>query len=187
MNVFRNLFGRSQNNPNPAPALSQVDSGSGEFVYFVNYREVYETIGTILGVSLSQKVLAELFLFRGWTTQFGYRIFSSNHAASEELINETVSLISNVGLKIFQDIHGFSIEDCLGGDYIRLVDSRWQEYDRTFIANKDHSDFFAAPQIIWRLNQFLEINDPVASLTLEGIFTVHLMKLKERAKQLNLF
>ncbi len=78
---------------------------------------------------MTRNRLAELFLFRAWTAQFGYRIFSSDRYASEKLIGETVNACKYLGLGVVEKLHGFSIESELGADFITLIEDRWKEYD----------------------------------------------------------
>lgn len=184
MSLFNKIFGVSPKKSPPAKADRDVGSGIGEFVYLVNYREKYETA---LGTHLSKNALAELFLFRGWTTQFGYRIFSNNQAASEDIITETVSLTSYIGKDTFEKIHGFSIEESLEGEYMNLLESRWQEYDLTYINSKDIEPYkLAAPQLAGKLSKFIGITDPAIIMLLEAQFSLHLLELKERAHKLGL-
>lgn len=184
MSLFNKIFGASPKNTPSAGVELDVGSGIGEFVYLVNYREKYETA---LGTHLSKNALAELFLFRGWTTQFGYRIFSNNQVASERILTETVSLTSYIGKDTFAKIHGFSIEESLGDEYMNLLESRWQEYDLIYIRNKDIEPYkLAAPQLAGKLSEFLGINDPIIIMLLEAQYSLQLLELKERAKKLGL-
>lgn len=95
-------------------------------VFLMNYAKEY---GGILGEYTTAQRLAELYLFRAWTAQYGYRIFSSNTDASEKLIGEVVNSTHYLGLGIFQQTHGFAIETTLDADYLTLVDDRWRDYD----------------------------------------------------------
>jgi hypothetical protein len=96
----------------------------------MDYRSHYKDALEGLGEShMRATVLAELYIFRAWTAQFGYRIFSSNAGLSEKLIGETVNSTKYLGLDLFQEVHGFSIEDALDAEYMSLVEDRWQKYD----------------------------------------------------------
>lgn len=97
-----------------------------ELVFTLDYRSHY---APILLEHLSEAAIAELFLFRAWTTQFGYRMFSTNSGISEHLIGETVNSCKYLGLESFEKIHGFSIEQRLGDDFISLIEDRWSDYD----------------------------------------------------------
>lgn len=180
MNLFNKLFG-SSNASKPANTR-QVSTGIDEFVYLLDYRAHY---GQVLGQHMSDKALAELYLFRGWTTQFGFRIFSAKPEVSEQLITQTVTYTMHVGQKLFYEKHNINIEECLGNSYMNLLDSRWQSYDLIFVNNKN-GDNFAAPQITWQLMKHLNINDVIVSMMLEGMFSIHLLAVKERAKILKL-
>jgi hypothetical protein len=75
MGFFQKLFGKT-------PEINVSTAKIDEQVYLMNYRDHY---ASILGEHSDPRRLAELFLFRGWTAQFGYRIFSSNPTASAKL------------------------------------------------------------------------------------------------------
>lgn len=183
MSLFKKIFGQNQTAPpiiSPKPTAA--DSLVGEFTYLVNYRDQY---ASILGSNITNHALAELYLFRGWTTQLGYRLYSTKPADSETLLNEVVNSTKSIGQQIFSRKHGFSIEETLGSDYISLVNSRWQAYDITFIGNKIGSDI-PTPQIIGRLLKFININDPVVSMMLEASFLSQMMSLKSKAIQIGL-
>jgi len=85
MKILRRLFfGRQKVNA----ATAKID----EMTYLLDYREHYaDVFSDGLESHLKPQVLAELFVFRAWTAQFGCRIFSSDRRASEHLIGETVN------------------------------------------------------------------------------------------------
>ena len=119
MSFLRRLFGARK--PINA-ATARID----EQVYLLNYRDHY---APILGDEATPTRLAELFLFRAWTAQFGYRIFSTNVAASEKLIGETVNACKYLGLAAFRELHRFSVEEVLGASFLDLIEDRWRHYD----------------------------------------------------------
>ena len=47
--------------------------------YLLDHREHYEPMFREAGVELTNRILAELFLFRAWTTQYAYRIFADSN------------------------------------------------------------------------------------------------------------
>src|SRR5687768_5503070 len=90
-----------------APEINAWTAKIDEQIYLLNYRNHY---ADILDKRVTSRRLAELFLFRAWTAQFGYRIFSLDLKVSEKLIGETVNASHHFGLEAFQQVHGFSVE-----------------------------------------------------------------------------
>ena len=121
------LLGRLFRKP---PKINAATAKIDQQVYLINYRDHY---ADILGAHITDRRLAELFIFRGWTAQFGYRMFSTNAKASEKLIGETVNASNYLGLGIFREVHGFSVESELGSDFISLIEHRWHEYDDVIV------------------------------------------------------
>ncbi len=119
MGFFKRLFCKSAE-------INAASARIDEQVYLLNYRDHY---ADILQEYLTECRLSELFLFRAWTAQFGYRVFSSDPEASERLIGETVNAAKYLGLGVFQQFNGFSVEEELGAEFISLVEDRWRHYD----------------------------------------------------------
>jgi hypothetical protein len=151
-------------------------------VFELDYRSHY---APILLEFLSEATISELYLFRAWTTQFGYRIFSTNEAASEHLIGETVNSCKYLGLDSFKGIHGFSIEERLGDDFISLVEDRWRDYDLV-VSTDVTKQGIPTKQIIRILCNKLHIdrNDVIDALSAE--FLAQLDLIKRRALQLGI-
>jgi hypothetical protein len=112
------------------PPLNAASAKIDEQVYLLNYRHHYSSI---LEDKATPARLAELFLFRAWTAQFGYRIFSADVSASEKLLSETVNASHYLGLPVFQQLHGFSVEEVLGDSFLNLIEDRWHDYDSAVI------------------------------------------------------
>lgn len=163
------------------PTIDVASASIHQFTYLLNYREHYSPI---LGEYISDSVLAELYLFRGWTTQFGYRIFSSDPKASEKLIGETVNSTKHLGLGIFKMTHKFSVEEALKDDYMKLVESRWQAYDVRVSTNT--SGGIPTFEIIGTLNYFMQIQDPVVTMRLSTDFLSQLDSIKRNAMEIGL-
>jgi hypothetical protein len=170
MGFLNKLFGTT---PEINAATARID----EQVYLLNYRDHY---APILGDRITPRHLAELFLFRGWTAQFGYRIFSTNPAASEKLIGETVNASKYLGLVAFHQVHGFSLESELGADFIDLVEDRWRDYD-VVVSTMPKADRLPTMDIVAVLTNRLSIADPVATYGLSIDFLCQLDFIKRTA------
>lgn len=154
-----------------------------DMVYLLNYKNHYADILTGLDQShIRPEVLAELFLFRAWTTQFGYRIFSTENDTSEKLIGETINSTKQLGLGLFKEVHGFSIEDTLGAEYMTLLEDRWQKYDQVFL--KRTSQEIPTIDIIAELMRRLGVMDPTVTQQLSVDFLAQLDQIKQTAIEL---
>ena len=166
-------------------AGSEVDYKSAlvdDLVFNLDYRSRY---APVLMEFLSESAIAELFLFRAWATQFGYRMFSTNAEASEHLVGETVNSCKYIGLDSFAQIHGFSVEDRLGDDFISLIEDRWRNYDLVISTDVKRQGIPTA-QVIAVLCKKLSIdrNDICDALSTE--FLLQLDNIKKRALQLGI-
>jgi len=151
-------------------------------VYLLNYTEHYSDI---LGRHLTRKRLAELFLFRAWTVQFGYRIFSSDHDASEKLIGETVNAAKYIGLGMFQLTHGFSVESELGAKFIPLIEDRWRGYDLV-VSTMGKQGQLPTMDIIAALVERLQVADPAVTIKLSVDFLAQINLIKRTAMEIGL-
>lgn len=148
-----------------------------EQVFLLNYSDHYSDI---LGDHLTKSRLAELFLFRAWTAQFGYRVFSSDFVKSEKLIGEVVNASEHFGLPFFEKIHRFSIESELGADFISLVEDRWGVYD-SVIPARVAADGIPTMEIVIILGKRLEIEDGLVTFGLSVDFLAQLNLIRETA------
>lgn len=178
MKLLRRLFSRH-------PKINATTAKIDEMVYLMNYEKYYGDTFSGLGQDyLRQEVLAELFLFRGWSTQFGYRIFSSDMNVSEKLIGETVNSTKYLGLAVFQEIHGFSVEEVLGMDYISLIEDRWRIYDLIVATHTGES--IPTMEIIAELTNVLGVTDPTITYQLTSDFLGQLEQIKRNAISLGM-
>lgn len=83
MRLFDRLFGKKQ--PLTTENINE-KLNIGEYFYLMRYNEHYSEF--LSGIENKNKVIAELFVFRAWTTQFGFRLFSSQPEVSEEIIGQ---------------------------------------------------------------------------------------------------
>ena len=144
------------------------------------YGDRKDHYGDIFDHDISDVCLAELFLFRGWTAQFGYRIFSSDRTASERLIGETVNLMRTLGIGLFETTHDVSVEATLGSDFLTLLDNRWGSYDLE-VSTMPISDRIPAPEIVAVLTERLEVHDAAVSFGLSTTFLAQLDFIKRTA------
>jgi hypothetical protein len=151
-----------------------------EQVYLMNYRDHY---ADILVEHVTPRRLAELFLFRAWTAQFGYRIFSSNPEASEKLIGETVNASKHLGLGVFQQAHGFSVEAELGSDLLSLIEDRWRDYD-VVVSTMPKADRLPTMEIVRVLTNRLDVTDPAVTYKLSMDFLFQLDLIKRTAMEI---
>ena len=164
------------------PELNAATAGIDEQVYLMNYRDHY---AAILEDSVTQNRLAELFLFRAWTAQFGFRIFSTDQLAAESLIGETVNSCRYVGVGLFEQVHGFSIEEVLGGEFLELVDDRWRGYD-VCITSRPTDRAVPTQEVIAALTARLGLADPRVTYQLSMDFLGQLEVTKNTTRRLGL-
>ncbi|MBN1395260.1 MAG: hypothetical protein JW959_09570 [Pirellulales bacterium] len=112
--------------------------------------------------------------------QFGYRLFSSDIKTSEKLIGETINASKYLGMGIFQQVHGFSVETELGSDFMSLIEDRWQDYDLV-VSTMPKIDRIPTIEIIDVLTKRLGIFDPVVTNGLSMDFISQLDLIKQTA------
>lgn len=160
-------------------AIAKID----QQVYLMRYDSHYLEV---LGDQLTHRRLAELLLFRAWTAQFGYRVYSSDRAASEKLIGETINATKHFGLAAFKLMHGFSIEAELGADFITLIEERWREYDLV-ISTMLKPERVPVMAVAATLARHLEISDPAITSRLAIDFATQLDFIKRTAQEIGVF
>lgn len=175
MGLLKRLFGKP-------PEINASTAKIDEQVYLMDYRDHY---ADILRDYIRPSRLAELFLFRAWTAQFGYRIFSSDPGASEKLIGETVNASKYLGLRMFQQVHGFSVENELRSDFISLIEGRWRDYD-VVVSTMPKADRLPTMQIITVLTKHLDVADSEVTYKLSMDFLVQLDLVKRTAIEIGI-
>jgi len=166
-----------------APEINAATAKIDEQVYLMNYRDHY---ADILGDHITPSRLAELFLFRAWTTQFGYRVFSSDAEASERLIGETVNSSQYLGLGMFEHLHGFAVEGELGADFILLIEDRWGDYDDVVVSIQPEADRLPTIEIMTALTKRLDIADVEVTYKLSIDFLAQLDFIKRTAMEIGI-
>src|SRR5699024_4518364 len=176
MGFFKSLFG----NKNEVTLQNFNEKlNLGEYFYLMTYQEHYQEF--LQGVENRNKVIAELFVFRAWTTQLGFRLFSSQPEISEKILESIVAQGKQLGKGMLNKLEQVDIEQEIGMQYMDLIDSRWQEYDKVFINNKSSELPIPTRQICGRLEDFCDIKDPAKFMWICTDFINHLNKIKEEA------
>lgn len=160
----------------------------GEYFIWTDYIETYSQL--LRGISSEQVMLSELYLFRAWTTYFGFGIFNNRVVPVDEIACEVVNLSKYFGLPLFIQRHGFNPEVVLDGPFISILDERWQSYDEIVIQagpglNIPSSNLVDA--VLLRCG--VSISDdpyPEKLLLLGNEFNRHLTQIKYEASRLGL-
>ncbi len=181
MGLFENLF--SERNEITLENFNK-KLKLGEYFYLMTYQEYYKNF--LEGLNNKKKIISELFVFRGWTTQFGFRLFSSKPLISEKIIESIVAQGKQLGIRMLNELEQVDIEKETSMRYIDLIDSRWQEYDNMFIENKSSELPIPTRQICGKLEDFCEIKDPAKFVWICNDFILHLNNIKEDAIQTGL-
>ena len=163
------------------------DAEVGKFIFLMNYKEHYAEVFKEISSNdqfITSRILAELYIFRGWTTQFGYRIFSSNEDVSEKIIGEVVNSSNYLGLGLFEKLEGVSVEKELRGNYLDIIENRWRKYD--LIVSTNTEDGIPTRKIVGELTDLAGIKDPLVFMALCYDFLGHLDKIKEKSLEIGL-
>lgn len=145
----------------------------------MNYKEHYEEF--LEEVENEKKVIAELFVFRAWTTQLGFRLFSSQPEISERIIESIIAQGKQLGKGMLNMMEQVDIENETNLEYMDLIDSRWQAFDKAFIDNKSSELPIPTRQICGQLTEFCGIQDPAKFVWICTDFIAHLNQIKESA------
>ena len=157
-----------------------------DVTYLLNYRKHYEPVFESLERPLANSVLAELFVFRAWTTQYAYRVFS-DASAHDDLITETVSSCSHLGTGIFEKTLGISVEAELGNEFIELVEDRWWQYDDIVVKNKDPDTAIPTRQLCGKLLSLAGVVDVEAFVRLCTDFLSQVQGIRDNCLANDLF
>jgi hypothetical protein len=145
----------------------------------MDYRQQY---AEFLSDAPNQKLaISELFIFRAWTTHFGFQIFSSSKDISEKVTYELWNLAATFGLVALKGKYRIEIPD-----YSLIADSRWQEYDDVYLRNRSSEDPFSAIELGFRAAAFCEIEDPGRITLLATSFLIQLGEIKDEAIRLRI-
>ena len=151
----------------------------GRFFYRLNYSRHYSDF--LKGALNPQRATAELFLFRAWTTQFGFRVFSSDADMSEVLIAEVINQAKYLGKEVLREIDGTDVEEDLGGRFIDLLDERWRAYDQAFLQHKDAEPPIPTRAICAKATDYCGVSDPIKFVWLCQDFIAQLEAIKRES------
>jgi hypothetical protein len=117
---FKSFFGRGS----PSP-VAVSDINFEKYFYLMNYEQHYaEVLSMMPDRNLA---IAELYIFRGWTTQWGFRLFSPNKEIGDKVIYEVWNHGEFLGRIMMEAKYKITVPDA------STVESRWQEYDEVFM------------------------------------------------------
>jgi hypothetical protein len=127
MGLFSSLLGRRGPSPNVAREISLDD-----YLYLFDYGTHYSEF--LSGMSDRARAIAELFLFRGWATQFGFRMFSTHPELSVSIMHETVNLIANTLVRaMLAAKYNVKFEQLYADNLTSLLHSRLRSRYRTLL------------------------------------------------------
>ena len=155
----------------------------GQHYYLMTYGDHYTDF--LDGVDNKEQAIAELFVFRAWTTQFGFRLFSSQPMLSEQIIGEVFNQ-GKLGKGMLNQLEQVDIEFETGKEYVDLIDSRWQEYGNVFIDNKNSKTPIPTREICGKLTDLCSIQDPLKFMWICADFIKHLDSIKKEAIKVGL-
>lgn len=129
-NWLKNLTGQKKQG---SPTGSQ-----GQFYYTIDYDNEYKEL--LAALSDRATALSELFLFRFWLTQYGYRLLKPKEVLEDDLLNDIISNGLTFGRGVFEHAHYVNIEKTLGNSLVALMEDRFKAYDHGVINMKDRDD-----------------------------------------------
>lgn len=176
MRVFDKLFKKKK-------SIDIENLDVGEYFYLMSYNENYTEF--LSGIENKNKVIAELFVFRAWTTQFGFRIFSSQPEVSEEII-EKVFNQGKLGKGMLSLLEHVDIEIETNREYVDLINNRWQEYDKMFIEHKNSEIPIPTREICSRFLDFCDVHSPIKFIWICTDFMKQLEIIKQKALKIGL-
>jgi hypothetical protein len=169
---FKSLFGgRSA----PRDNVSQIDIG--KYLYLLDYEQRYREL---LPLAPDRRLaISELYMFRGWTTQWGFRLFSPSKEIGEKVIYEVWNHAATLGRITIEAKYKIEIPDS------STVELRWQEYDEVFIQDKTSEHPIPALQLGSKAASFCGIpNNTGAIYLLATELLAHFKEIREEAIRL---
>ncbi len=152
-----------------------------KYLYLFNYSEHYDSV--LKEATDRDKMICELYLFRAWTTQLGFRLFSTNTDISDAIVGETVNL-SKFGAGMLAQTEKVDIESIYGQKYIDIMSARWEHYDDIFIASRDTN--FAANALATALQKLSDSKSINNMMVLPVHYLSHLDEIKNEAVSIGL-
>lgn len=109
----------------------------GRYFALFPYRDHYGWL--LRDVPNPESCIAELFLFRGWTTQAGFRLFSSDQSESDRIVQTVVDTARLIGFPGLASTQGVDVRTLWSEDLMTVLEKRWWEYD-DFIVKHEATD-----------------------------------------------
>jgi hypothetical protein len=159
----------------------------GRYFYLIDYRSHYGPLPTFF--ANPALAIAELFLFRAWVTQFGFRIFSSYPQISEDIINRTIMLTSTLGRAMLAQAYGIRFESLFSSDFIELLDSRWNEYDSVIARHQSEQHYIgdAVANHCSFNNPIIQQMSLIVPLTIAADYALQLKEIESEAIQRRIY
>lgn len=155
-------FGHALIRGSQAAEAEQQDRGGNveiaQFFVFMNYSDHY--FDFLVGNLDYRRAIAELFLFRAWTTQFGFRIFTSDGELSERIAAEVVNQSKYLGKDLLRTVDGGNVGEGPSASFMSLLEERWQAYDRSFLQYRAADPRVPARMICSQVTEYCGVRDP---------------------------
>jgi hypothetical protein len=173
MGFLKSLFGRGSASRD---AISKVDVG--KYLYLLNYEDRY---ADVLALAPDRKVaICELYIFRGWTTQWALRLWSSDPdgKTGNKIIYEVWNTSGTLGRVVMEAKYKIAIPDS------STVGSRWKEYDQVFLRHGTKQEPIPALPLASKAARFCGIHDPTGISLLAVELLAHFKDLSEEISSL---
>lgn len=133
----------------------------------------------VLPLAPDRKVaISELYLFRGWTTLWAFRLLSPNREIGEKITYQAWNESGTLGRIVMEAKYNITIPDS------SVVESRWQAYDEVYLRDrtpeKPIPDLALGSKAAW----FCRIHDPTGIILLTTQFLAHFVEIKEETIRL---
>lgn len=175
MSLFSTFFGAAS----AADIVKGIDLGG--FFYSDNYKESYPSLLSSTASSNRSRI-AELYLFRAWVTNLGFRVFTSRKEVADRVTYELVNLSNTLGRAVLAMEYGVEFDKISNVDYIILLDSRWQHYDSVLLANQTDESPFADSAIAGAVLQLCRsVGDPISQMSVASGYLIQLAQIREVA------
>ncbi|PYI92408.1 MAG: hypothetical protein DME97_08740 [Verrucomicrobia bacterium] len=175
MGLLRTFFGVAS----AADIVKGIDLGG--FFYSDNYKESYPSLLNSTDSSNRSRI-AELYLFRAWVTNLGFRVFTSRKEVAERVTYELVNLSNTLGRAVLASEYGVEFDKISNVDYMTLLDSRWQHYDSVLLANQTDESPFADFAIAGSVLQLCRcIGDPISQMSVASGYLIQLARIRQVA------
>lgn len=165
---------------------------ASKYILQDKYGEHHEAI--LADVENPAKAISELFLFHGWTTQFGIRIFSRIPDESNQIASELVYICNKLGQIELAAKYGIVFTGPANAqlrfltkgklaysareDFDSILDSRWQEYDQLYMQCNGKYEEFAHSAICERVLNYCGTENPLQRTMLVCWYMRRLIEIK---------